>query len=159
MGSMQGVKAMMRRRIGWARAVVLGAGLLVGCGASEGRSTNVPGIPVYPGAELTDAWPAASVQTPEVTLNGDPERDPTDFYFVPDAEPAAVIAWYGERMRQHGWEAVGDPNLEVVIYNDAQGCYAFVSVSGVEGGVSLQISRQDPATPCVVVPTTDPGSE
>lgn len=140
-------------------AAMAAAALTAACGASEGRSTNVPGIPVYPGAQLTDAWPAASVATPEASLNGDPERDPTDFYTIPGARPEDVIAWYRERMRDAGWQAVGDPNLEVVIYNDAQGCYAFVSVTGVEDGVSLQISRQDPATPCVVVPTTDPGTE
>jgi len=140
-----------------------------GCADHATVSTNVPGIPVYPGAELRDQWlpqsgdgtpTAADPQTIE-DMKGQ-ERDPVDFYFVAGADQAAVLAWYREQMPAHGWRPVSDPDDEVVIYNDAQGCHAFVSVTKVDEGtpgVDLQLSRQNPSTRCEVIPTTDPGTE
>lgn len=128
-------------------------------GTTAGTSTNVPGIPVYPGAKLTDSWPASSVQTPSISLSEDTSRDPTDFYFIRGADQDRVVEWYAERMPPLGWHAVGDPMQDVVLYNDDRGCYGFVSATDAEDGVDLQISRQDPATPCQIVPTMDPGTE
>lgn len=143
-----------------AAAYVASAVACDGTGSREpGASANVPGIPVYPGAELIDAWPASSIQTPSHSLSDDTSRDPTDFYYVPDVDVTSVVNWYAERMPAMGWRAVGDPMQDVVLYNDRQGCYGFVGVSAVEGGVDLQFSRQDPATPCQIIPTTNPGND
>lgn len=132
-------------------AITLG---LAGCGKQAGSSENVPGIPVYPGALLQEAAPAVTAENPDA----DESRDATDSYTITDSDQAKVLAWYREQMPKAGWTAVSSPEDEVVIYNDAKGCYAFVSVSETEAGIFLQISRQNPETPCIPMPLSDPGS-
>ncbi len=128
--------------------------VLAGCQPRAGKSENVAGIPVYPGAVLEKAQPAVTTDDPDA----DESRDPTDSYLIPDADQATVQDWYREQMAEAGWTAISPADEEVVIYNDAKGCYAFVSVSTTEEGVFLQISRQDPATPCIPQKLSDPGS-
>jgi len=141
-------------RVPAASVAVLLAVTLAGCGGRPGRSDIVPGIPVYPGAELQ------AVQTPVAGTepDGSDSRDPLEFYIVRGADPAAVLTWYREQMADAGWTAITAPGDEVVIYNDAKGCYAMVGVSRTDDGIMLQLSRQDPSTPCVVIPTSDPGT-
>jgi hypothetical protein len=127
---------------------------LAGCREQAGVSENVPGIPVYPGAVLEEATPAFTALDPDAHES----RDATDSYTIADADQAAVLVWYREQMPKAGWTAISSAEDEVVIYNDAKGCYAFVSVSETETGVFLQISRQNPETPCIPMPLADPGS-
>lgn len=137
-----------------ALAVVASVALLVGCQSREpGRSPNVPDIPVYPGAKL-DQRVAADATAPP-TLEG--PRDPIDFYVIAHTDAQRVLAWYSEQMPEHGWAPVTDSKEDVVLYTTAAGCYGFVVVTQVERDVELQISQQNPATPCEITPTEDPG--
>jgi hypothetical protein len=100
------------------------------------RSENVPDIPVYPGSILVDQF-------------AEENRDPTDMYNVPDVSPDEVLDWYRDRMADVGWIAVTDETDDVILYNDADGCYAFVSATLDADGVLLQISQQRKGTTCI----------
>jgi hypothetical protein len=129
--------------------------LAAGCRPAEpGPSANVPDIPVYPGARLGQQVAADATVAP--TLEG--PRDPVDFYVIPGAAAADVLAWYRQQMPKHGWTPVSDPADDVVLYTTAAGCDGFVVVTQVDRDVELQLSQQNPAVPCEVVPTEDPGN-
>lgn len=139
------------RRAAWSFGATLL--LLAGCGARPEQSENVPGVPVFPGAVLVDRWEPVDAPTDDPDAN----RDPTDFYSVAGVETEAIVDWYRQQMALAGWVPISDPGDEVVLYQDAAGCHAFVVVTPAEEGVDLQISRQNPNTPCVRIPTLPPG--
>lgn len=122
-------------------AVSLAAALflaLVGtaCRDRASSSEHVPDIPVYPEAVLTERI-------------DETDRDPIDIYEVPDVESDAVLDWYRERMSDWGWTAVTDESDDVILYNDLEGCYAFVAATQQNGSVMLQLSQQRPGSPCM----------
>ncbi len=121
-----------RVRLAAALAAVSVAWTLAACGRGPAGSANVPGIPVYPGARLTQQ---SSV----------PDQDPIDTYLVPDVTEDTVLDWYREQMPKHGWRA------NVVLYVDRQGCYGFVMATQNPNGqdVLLQLSQQRPGTACL----------
>jgi len=120
--------------------------VLAACQRQPAVSVNVPGIPIYPGAQL------------EQVLN-DEDRDPTEFYVVARTAASTVHDWYVREMRARQWLPTTDEVQEVILYTDPQGCWAAVSVVQDGADVNLQVSQQRPGTPCTVVPTLDPGDD
>jgi len=124
-------------------AVALGVGA---CRGGAGESGALPRMPIHPGAQLKDSQPAQA------------DRDPLEFYLVPGTTAEAVRAWYRAEMPKRGWIASTPEDDDVVIYYDAEGCYAFVMVSEVEADVQLQLSHQRADAPCMRQLPVDPGS-
>ncbi len=131
-----------------ALAAGLALSLLAACSRSPAGSANVPDIPVYPGARLTE----------QTNL---PDQDPIDTYTVPDVAEAEVLAWYREQMANHGWHAKTDPSDNVVLYVDEEGCWGFVMATQTTNGrdVLLQLSQQRPGTTCVAFTPAPPGRD
>jgi len=119
------------------------------CARSEPgqASPHLPHIPVYPGAQLLQSVIR-------------PHQDPTEYYLVADASQDEVLDWYRRRMSEEGWSASTDPDEDFVIYHTAEGCYAFVAAfANPDGTVELQLSQQDPDTPCYPYVTSEPGDD
>ncbi len=114
--------------------LVLVAG--AGCRESASSSEHVPDIPIYPEAILTERI-------------DEEELDPTDIYEVQEAKAEGVLEWYRDRMSDWGWTAVTDESDDVILYNDTDGCYAFVAATQENGSVMLQLSQQRPGSPCM----------
>lgn len=137
----------------FARFVVLAiaaTGILLAvlaCSSREaGVSPNVPDVPVYPDAELVSRIDQA-------------DRDPTDTYNVLAASEAGVLDWYRDRMAAAGWAAISNPADNVILYNDVDGCYAFVTATQDGEDVFLQISQQRPGSQCIKTLPVDPGDQ
>ena len=129
---------------------IMGIGLLFAVLACSGRdasvSPNVPDVPVFPGAELVSRIDRV-------------DRDPTDTYEVLAESEAAVLDWYRQHMAAAGWSAISSETDNVILYNDPNGCYAFVTATQDGDDVFLQISQQRPGSQCIKTMPVDPGDK
>lgn len=113
--------------------------LAAACRDRELVSEHVPDVPVHPGAVLIERIDSEDL-------------DPRDVYEIEDVSAEDVLRWYAPRMDDRGWIPVTDASDDVVLYNDSEGCYAFVSATQQDGKVLLQISQQRPGSPCISTP-------